>query len=298
MSKVYRICRWLVEKLKEEKYLNFKEIEEEWLKNDVISDGRILSERSFHRYRDKLRAVFGIEIGCKQGGDYPYFISNPEVLKNNSLGEWMLNTLAMDEKLTQCLSIIDRIIVEEIPSGGVFLDIVTDAIMDRKKLIFEHLKYGSREKLSGILEPYCVVLHNQRWFVLGKLENAKLYTFALDRLLSLEISKETFVIDPTFCASDYFKDIIGIYNPGVPVEHIVFRAFDTEPYYLRDLPLHRSQREIGSGEGYTDFVIDVRPNKELIATLLYKRERVKVLSPASFVEEMKAAVNNIKNLYE
>jgi predicted DNA-binding transcriptional regulator YafY len=78
---------------------------------------------------------------------------------------------------------------------------------------------------------------------------------------------------------------------------IVLRAFGDENYYLRDLPIHKSQREIGSGDGYTDFMIELRPNKELIAYLLSRRERLKVLSPDSIVEEMKAGIDKMKANY-
>ena len=132
----------------------------------------------------------------------------------------------------------------------------------------------------------------------GKLDNGKLYTFSIDRMKKMVISEKRFVMDEGFSTSAYFDDIIGIYNSGRPKEKVIFRAFGTEPAYLRDLPLHHSQKEIGSGDGYSDFMIEVRPNNELIALLLYKRERIKVLSPASIVEEMKAAVSAIKNLYD
>lgn len=298
MSKVYRCCRWIVEKLKLKERLTFEEFLDLWMNDDSIKGGIDFSKRNFHRYQERLRDVFGIEIGNEDRGDYAYFFTHPEQLSHKNVGEWMLYTLAFGEKLYECRSIKDRIIVEDIPSGGIFLDVVTDGMKENKKILLKYLKYNSQDVLSTTIEPYCVHLHHQRWFVLGKLDNGKLYTFALDRMLSVTMTSKTFKMDPDFDAHDYFKDMIGIYDTGEPVEHIVLRAFDTEPYYLRDLPLHHSQREIGSGEGYTDFMIDVKPNKELIAALLYKRERVKVLSPESVVEKMKAAAQAIKDLYD
>ena len=298
MSKVYRSCRWIVEKLTKHLRLSFDEINELWMEDDGISDGTELNKRTFHRYQEVLRNVFGIEVVSRKCGDYAYVITNRDALSNESMSLFMLSTLAVDEKLRACYHIRERIRLEYVPSGGENLEKVFKAMSDSKKLEVDHLKYEKPELKHFSIEPYCAVLHNQRWYVLGKLDNGKLYTFSIDRMKKVVISDKKFVMDEGFSASAYFDDIIGIYNSGRPKEKVIFRAFGTEPAYLRDLPLHHSQKEIGSGDGYSDFMIEVRPNNELIALLLYKRERIKVLSPASIVEEMKAAVSAIKNLYD
>ena len=298
MSKVYRSCRWIVEKLTKHLRLSFDEINELWMEDDGISDGAELNKRTFHRYQEVLRNVFGIEVVSRKCGDYAYVITNRNALSNESMSLFMLNTLAVDEKLRACYHIRERIRLEYVPSGGENLEKVFKAMSDSKKLEVDHLKYEKPELKHFSIEPYCAVLHNQRWYVLGKLDNGKLYTFSIDRMKKVVISDKRFVMDEGFSTSAYFDDIIGIYNSGRPKEKVIFRAFGTEPAYLRDLPLHHSQKEIGSGDGYSDFMIEVRPNNELIALLLYKRERIKVLSPASIVEEMKAAVSAIKNLYD
>jgi hypothetical protein len=97
-------------------------------------------------------------------------------------------------------------------------------------------------------------------------------------------------VDPNFDVNEYFGEFYGIYNSGRDIMKIVIRAFGDEAFYLRDLPIHKSQREIGSGDGYTDFMIKLRPNKELIAYLLSRRERLKVLSPDCIIDDMKAAI--------
>ena len=298
MSKVYRSCRWIVEKLTKHLRLSFDEINELWMEDDGISDGAELNKRTFHRYQEVLRNVFGIEVVSRKCGDYAYVITNRDALSNESMSLFMLSTLAVDEKLRACYHIRERIRLEYVPSGGENLEKVFKAMSESKILEVDHLKYEKPELKHFSIEPYCAVLHNQRWYVLGKLDNGKLYTFSIDRMKKVVISDKRFVMDEGFSTSAYFDDIIGIYNSGRPKEKVIFRAFGTEPAYLRDLPLHHSQKEIGSGDGYSDFMIEVRPNNELIALLLYKRERIKVLSPASIVEEMKAAVSAIKNLYD
>jgi hypothetical protein len=72
---------------------------------------------------------------------------------------------------------------------------------------------------------------------------------------------------------------------------VVIRTFDDEHHYLRDLPLHHSQKEIGRGDGYVDFELKLHINKELSGYILSRGKRMKVLKPLSFareIEEMRA----------
>ena len=207
MSKVYRCCRWIVEKLKEKERLTYEDFEDLWNADSSINNSMVFSKRNFHRYQEKLRDIFGIEIVNEGSGDYAYYLKSPEKLNDKSFGEWILNTLAIGEKLNECQVVRNRIIVEDLPPGGTYLETVTDAMKENQKLIIIYQMEGSRELLSDTLEPYCVVLHHQRWFVLGKLDDGKLYTFALDRLKSAKITGQTFRMDPDFNAKEYlFKN--------------------------------------------------------------------------------------------
>lgn len=210
---------------------------------------------------------------------------------------FMLSTLAMNEKLIDCKALMNRIVLESVPSGGEKLDIITDAMLKEFKLGFEYVRYGSSELKEHIADVYGLVLYNQRWYILAGFGEEKKYTFALDRMKRTWITKEKSQVDPAFDAVAYFDEFYGIYNSGREIMKIVIRAFGDESCYLRDLPIHKSQREIGSGGDYTDFMIELRPNKELISYLLSRKNRLKVLSPDCIVEEMKEAIEGISALY-
>ena len=141
-------------------------------------------------------------------------------------------------------------------------------------------------------------LYHRRWYLVGEYDDHKRYTYALDRIRNAEISTKSFEYDPLFDPAAYFRDFYGIYNSGKEITSIVFRAFDDEPYYLRDLPIHFSQREIGSGDGFSDFVIDIRPNNELMSYFLSRKNRIKILSPDTYVEEFGNALISINENYD
>ena len=70
------------------------------------------------------------------------------------------------------------------------------------------------------------------------------------------------------------------------VERIVLRAYGYEPYYLRDLPLHHSQREINATEEYSDFELHLKPTSDFKAQLLSRGEWIEVLKPQSLADEL------------
>ena len=143
-----------------------------------------------------------------------------------------------------------------------------------------------------------LILYNQRWYILGEFDDTKKYTFSLDRMWDPELTEEYYSPEPSFNVDAYFSEFYGIFNSGKDITNIVLRALDDEAYYMRDLPIHPSQKEIGAGDGYVDFMISVRPNNELVSYVLSRKNRLKVLSPDSFVEEIKAAAESISNLYQ
>ena len=295
-TNVYRSTKWIIEKFMEKRSLTMKSLNELWVKEEDLSGGLEMVRKTFYNYRQAIKEKFGIDI-CMKAEGYAYYLKNPEIIRDNSLMNFMLNTLAMDEKLIGCKSLVNRIVLESIPSGGEKLDRITDAMLKESKFGFEYIRYGSSEQKEHIADVYGLVLYNQRWYILAGFGEEKKYTFALDRMQKTWITSEKSQIDPVFDAVAYFDEFYGIYNSGREIMKIVIRAFGDESYYLRDLPIHNSQREIGSGGDYTDFMIELRPNKELISYLLSRKNRLKVQSPDCIVEEMKEAIGGMSALY-
>lgn len=295
-TNVFRCLKWIIEKFMEKKYLTLNDLNELWVKEEDLSDGLEMRRKTFYNHRKALKEKFGIDI-CQRDEGYAYYIRNPEIIRNNSLMNFMLSTLAMNEKLIDCKALMNRIVLESIPSGGEKLDVITDAMLKEFKLGFEYIRYGSSELKEHIAEVYGLVLYNQRWYILAGFGEEKKYTFALDRMKKVWMTKEKSYVDPAFDAVAYFDEFYGIYNSGREIMKIVIRTFGDESYYLRDLPIHKSQREIGSGDDYTDFMIELRPNKELISYLLSRKNRLKVLSPDCIVDEMKESIGEMLALY-
>ena len=74
-ARIFQLYIWLVSTLRQYKRLSLEEINNLWVKNDVIG-GSPLNRVSFYRHKDAILNMFGINIDCEQK-TYKYYISNP-----------------------------------------------------------------------------------------------------------------------------------------------------------------------------------------------------------------------------
>ncbi len=133
----------------------------------------------------------------------------------------------------------------------------------------------------------------------GKDDEETLSIFSLDRIEDIELQQTKFSVAPDFDAASYFDECFGIViGDGSKPIRIVLRAFGHEPFYMRDLPLHQSQREIHSTGEYTDFELTMRPTSDFKGYVMSKGEWLQVLSPEWLVEDIQkwhqAAIDRYK----
>lgn len=285
------------------------EISELWRQQED-SDGQELSRTTFNRHRDSILDIFGVIIECDRKDGYRYYIENEEVLKENSIQNWMFSTLSVSNMLEGNVSLQDRILLESIPSGDDKLRLIINAMRENRRIKIQYHKYSSSESKLYILEPYCLKLYNRRWYMLVKKADAPtandddrkrgdLFIFSLDRIEGIELLQTKFTIDKNFDAEVYFNDCFGIMVDGsLKAERIVLRAYGLEPYYLRDLPIHHTQKVMKKTEEYTDYELKLRPAEDFIEHLLSLSTRVRVLEPAWLAKEMQQRLRDALSIYK
>ncbi len=284
------------------------EISELWRQQEE-SDGQELSRTTFNRHRDSILDIFGVIIECDRKDGYRYYIENEEVLKENSIQNWMFSTLSVSNMLDGNAGLQDRILLESIPSGGDKLRQIIDAMRENRRIRIQYHKYTSSESKLYTLEPYCLKLYNRRWYMLVKKADAPtpyddtkkgdLFIFSLDRIESIEILQTKYTIDKNFDAEAYFNDCFGIMVDGSQkTERILLRAYGLEPYYLRDLPVHHTQKVIKKTDEYTDYELKLRPAEDFIEYLLSLSTWVKVMEPAWLVKEMQQRLMDALSRYK
>ncbi len=297
-SRMYGECRWLVEILEKKKKISLREINELWLKDEIIGNGIEIGRKKMKRHRDAIKLLYSIKIECDIEDGNKYYISNPEALQDRGIAKWMMNVLAISEKLQAYNSLHDRILLEPVPSADKRFDIITNAMLTNHLVSFDYLRYGSIEEKPVDIKPYCLKYYRQRLYLLGRYDSGNFSTYCIDRMSNVRIHSKTFEMDPEFNASVYFEDIIGVVKrKDKKVQRIVIRAFDDEGYYLEDVPLHQSQKKLGQTERYMDFEYHLQPNLEFMGLILQRGSRLKLLSPDSMAEEISNIIVKMKENY-
>lgn len=288
---------WLVNTIYEAHAITLAEINQRWQQTDM-SQGVPLSRTTFHRHRIAIEEIFGLYIECDKKNN-KYFIGNDHILRQDSIQNWMLSTLSVGNIVEESQSLHHRILLEQIPSGGKKLQLVIQAMKESRTIALTYHRYGKTEESHYTLSPYCVKLFRQRWYVLGRLSNGYLSTFSFDRIKEVELADEKFKMPDDFDAADFFRNSFGILvDDKAPVQRVVLRTYGYEPYYLRDLPLHPSQREIRSSPDFTDFELRLKLTSDFMSKLLSRGEWIEVLEPQSLADELIAMHKNAISRYE
>ena len=283
---LFREYIWLVNTIYKARKISLSEINEKWIETDY-SGGVEFSRTTFHRHKIAIEDMFGIYIECDRKNGFKYYIGNEYVLQENSVQNWMLSTLSVSSLLAESMSLNERILLENVPSGGEKLKMVIKAMKESKKISITYRRYGGHAVRTFDLEPYCIKLFGQRWYLLGRFADRGFATFSIDRMLEVEMNDEKFKIDEDFDAASYFSDCFGVMlDENSKPEKVLIRAYGYEPYYLRDLPLHHSQHEIQSTDEYSDFELRLKITSDFKSKLLSRGEWIEILEPKALVEEI------------
>ena len=277
---------WLVNTIHQAGRITFADINKRWLDTEM-SGGVEMARTTFYRHKCAIEEMFGIYIDCDKKNGSKYYIGNDYVLHDNSVQNWMLSTLSVNSFLADSMSLNDRILLENVPSGGEKLKLLIKAMKESRKISITYRRYGGQATRTFDLEPYCVKLFGQRWYLLGRFADKGLATFSLDRMLEIKMNDEKFKFDEEFDAASYFSDCFGVMlDEHSKPERVLIRAYGYEPHYLRDLPLHHSQREIQSTDAYSDFELRLKITSDFKSKLLSRGEWIEILEPKALAEEI------------
>lgn len=301
VSKTYYRYIWLLNLLlKSKRPLCFEEIQSAWLENPM-SDGE-LPLRTFHEHRKGIKEMFGVDIVCEKGGwNSVYSVKNPEVLKENDLGKWLLDRYSVPQDFATFYGMRDRILLEDIARGNQDYHPIIEAMKQNVEMEIDYQKYDGHHQTFHV-QPYALKVYNRRWYLLGFVkERGELRTIALDRMQHMTLTDTHFEMPKDFDARKHFANVVGIYvDKNLPVTKVRIRVYGVQVEYLRALPLHKSQEEVLTRyeEKYSEFSYRLCITPELISQLLAMGDSVEVLEPVELREEIKERINNMFNFYK
>lgn len=292
---------WLIENIRRAGMISFSELSDRWERNKDLSDYRPLPRTTFNRWKDAIELLFGINICCRyttQG--YLYYIENPEEINKHKVKKWMIDSFATGNLIGENLSLKDRILVDETPSGYDHLANILTAMKESKVLNITYRSFLNTESRTFDANPYCVKLFEKRWYVLTRREDRQsFFIYALDRIEQLTITDKSFSLPKDFSAEEYFADYFGVVTErDKKPERIVLRAYNEHKSYMKTLPLHHSQKLLKETDEYADFELHLIPTYDFVMRLLHVGAMIEVLQPTSLRKTMKGWITDMAELYE
>lgn len=290
---------WLIDTIRRAGKISHKDLSDRWSQNKDFSDEHELPRATFNRWRDAIYEQFGIMIDCQKVGGYLYYIANPEDIDEDKLKKWMLDSFAVGNIIGANLSLKGRILVDEIPSGREHLTTILEAMKENRMVEIRYRPFKKPHGYTFPIEPYCVKMFENRWYVLGRNNRGEIKIYGLDRLESVEATEASFILPKDFNAAEYFSTAYGIViGHDVDPRRIVIRANEDHKHYLKSLPLHHSQRLIEDCGEYADFELYLSPTFDFIMKLLQVGPMIEVISPESLRKEMKGWISGMYELYK
>ena len=290
---------WIVETIYKSRKITFGELNAKWKDAVDLSGGDKMGKRTFHKWKNIIFDTFGIIIDCEKCAPYRYYIDNEYDMKNGSIESWLLQTYAVCNSLAESKSVKDRILLENVPSGREYLQPIIEAMKANRFVHFNYFSYSSNQKSERYVFPLCVKLFRQRWYMVGRtFPKGHDAIFCLDRMSGFRVGSHTGKYPEDFSPKDYFHGSFGIINDEeCEITTIRFKVTAKQANYLRDVPLHESQKEVEKSEDYSIFTVRVRPTFDFEQELLWNRENLEVLEPVWFRKRMAGIVKQMGKRY-
>lgn len=271
---------WLVSLLYRYKSMTLREINERWLHTDY-SGGVPIPRRTFHCHREKIQELFDINIECDRRTS-EYYIEDCQTLANDKIRSWLLETFSVNNLAAEQQHLHDRILLEKIPSGEIYLTSVIEAMRDSRIIKFTYKSFTDAAPHDVYLQPYFVKVFRQRWYVIGYTSAYNgIRTYSIDRFENIEVTKESFEYPSDFIPEEYFDGCFGIMYSNLPCESVVLKVSSVQAGYFKTLPLHETQKTVSDTETHTVFKYEMKITNDLIKEILSYGADVEVISPQS-----------------
>lgn len=301
-QKLFQRLIWLVDTIYSAGRITREEIDRRWSRSIYNDDHDAeYGERNFHRHRDAVYELFGIEIVCNRT-TREYSLSSSTDEMNTAVRSWLVDTFAINNMVNIAGDMRDRILFENIPEGTRYLSAIVSAMKEQRQLQVTYQRFDRHDPHTFLLSPYCLKVFRQRWYLIGKPsdhpEERQPRVYSLDRVLELSSTDISYKMPKGFKASEFFENQFGIDRSLTKAERIVIRVTAATANYIRTLPIHDTQLEIQKKDDFSDFSFRLAPTYDFIQELRKHGSNLEVLEPAHLREEFRREAARLAKIYK
>lgn len=299
MSKLKK-CLYLINLLERKGALTLKEIND-YYRYSSLYDGDEILPRTFLRYKDFIDETFPCYIEFNQrAGKYELHRHKALYGEDDSLYDYLLSAYHIEGMTELALKHRDKIILSEAPTGVENVQVILEAIDQRKGIECEYYSFNHKTVKHQLLIPYFLRTWEQRWYLAAEPDNPHhgISIFALERMENVKLTKDKMHPSNRITAEEYFDGCFGInHSDNQQPERIRIRIYGTQVEYVRALPIHESQSEVETTPEWSIFEYKLVPCYNFYQQLLWHREKLEVIEPLKVREELRSTLEKILGNY-
>lgn len=212
----------------------------------------------------------------------------------------MLNAFSLNAMVGNSRKLKERVLLEDMPSGRNYLEDIIKAMRDNRVISISYYSFNTEEYHEFDIHPYFVKAFKKRWYVVAYSPGTDdIRCYALDRMENVTISEETFKLPENLDPAEYFKDCFGIINyEDFEVQKVVLKVDAFQSNYIRNLPLHTSQKETERTDEYSIFEYHLKPEFDFEQEIFSNMDTMEILEPQWLREDIAEKLRNLTKKYQ
>ena len=185
---ILRNCLWLYNIIRNYGPLTLSEINEMWVADTRLSEGKPMIRQTFSRYRSDVEDVFRVRIECDK--EHRYRINKRQLVEADNKAS-LLNS-AEKNALAEMMQFYHRIILEPNFSVNIYFNIIVESMRKNVMLEIDYLQDDDSIAFHQKVEPYFVKQKQTHWFLMGRKRDGSFGSFDLAKIKELRITDRKF----------------------------------------------------------------------------------------------------------
>ncbi|PIU64408.1 MAG: hypothetical protein COS84_08400 [Armatimonadetes bacterium CG07_land_8_20_14_0_80_40_9] len=172
-----------------------------------------------------------------------------------------------------------------------------EAMRERKTIEIEYYALGKDEQAIRKVNPYGFILSLGAWYIIGYCHlRQDIRTFALDRIINLQLTEKEFKRPATFSLDEYFKGGWHLFSERLMKVEIRFSPDIS--HLIKERIWHPSQTLKDEPDGSVIAAFNVAGTEEIKRWVLGFGSSALVLSPKGLKEEIKGEIERLREMYK
>jgi predicted DNA-binding transcriptional regulator YafY len=178
------------------------------------------------------------------------------------------------------------------------LSLLQQAIWEERKICIAYEK-ANKESSERIVEPLGLVAKGRTWYLVA-VSNQEIKNFRASRIKSVELLNETFIRPPHFQLAEYWTESKQSFVRNLPIFEVEVEA---SPSIMERLSFSgRFAQVVSKGSpnenGWIPVKLTFDTEQEAASYIIGFGDQIKILSPTSLIESVKAIGESVLLLYK